>query len=322
MNRVQQQRTKTRQTTPIAKQAPKFGRGRVKVHVRRVTQRIFNMISWKVMFYISAISLGYTFGPTLVEKYMGLSHEDSMQAPPHPHRGATTQNGKLGYKHDVYFARRTKYPRKMRLAVKNEQSVCEHPPGKDVEGRIGYLGLSKIQVVPPSADMKKVLCIVYTHSNRHDVLENIVETYGQRCDGFLAASNVTDQKIGAVNILHEGPESYDNMWQKVRSTFAYVHDHYLGEFDFFHIGGKFDKKSRSSILAQNICKAAHLFLINLARYKYRRQHVCRCRKSQVRRHADIKGNSSHHTHIYGRRLDASTPSTTAVLWRWVGLHPQ
>ena len=32
-------------------------------------------------------------------------------------------------------------------------------------------------------------------------------------------------------------EAYDNMWQKTRSTWAYIHDNYLDEFDFFWLGG-------------------------------------------------------------------------------------
>ena len=37
-------------------------------------------------------------------------------------------------------------------------------------------------------------------------------------------------------------EKYENIWQKVRSTWAYIHDIYLvgpykGQFDWFYIGG-------------------------------------------------------------------------------------
>ena len=37
--------------------------------------------------------------------------------------------------------------------------------------------------------------------------------------------------------MHEGPESYFNMWQKIRSMWAYAYDNYRNDYDFFHIGG-------------------------------------------------------------------------------------
>jgi glycoprotein-N-acetylgalactosamine 3-beta-galactosyltransferase len=59
----------------------------------------------------------------------------------------------------------------------------------------------------------------------------------QRCDGFFAASNRTDPSLGTVNIPHDGPESLDNMWQKVRSIWSFVYDTYYDQYDWFHIGG-------------------------------------------------------------------------------------
>jgi hypothetical protein len=40
-----------------------------------------------------------------------------------------------------------------------------------------------------------------------------------------------------LNLLHEGPEMYDNMWQKTRSMLSYMYDHYLNDFDFFFLCG-------------------------------------------------------------------------------------
>jgi glycoprotein-N-acetylgalactosamine 3-beta-galactosyltransferase len=83
----------------------------------------------------------------------------------------------------------------------------------------------------------RVLCMVYTHEGSHDHVRAIYNTWGRRCDGFWAASNVTDESIGAIHLPHQGPESYTNMWQKVRSMWAYAYDHYLDQFDYFHICG-------------------------------------------------------------------------------------
>jgi glycoprotein-N-acetylgalactosamine 3-beta-galactosyltransferase len=53
----------------------------------------------------------------------------------------------------------------------------------------------------------------------------------------MVASNKTDVSINAVDIPHEGPEEYFNIWQKVRSIWDYVYDNYYDDYDWFHIGG-------------------------------------------------------------------------------------
>jgi hypothetical protein len=42
----------------------------------------------------------------------------------------------------------------------------------------------------------------------------------------MVASTKTDKKLGTVNIPHEGPEEYNNIWQKVRSMWSYIYDNY------------------------------------------------------------------------------------------------
>ena len=53
----------------------------------------------------------------------------------------------------------------------------------------------------------------------------------------MVGSNKTDVSIGAVDIPHEGPEEYNNIWQKVRSMWGYIYDNYYDKYDWFHIGG-------------------------------------------------------------------------------------
>lgn len=38
-------------------------------------------------------------------------------------------------------------------------------------------------------------------------------------------------------IKHEGPETYSNMWQKVRAIWKYISFHYKDDFDWFVLGG-------------------------------------------------------------------------------------
>lgn len=59
----------------------------------------------------------------------------------------------------------------------------------------------------------------------------------QKCDGFMVGSNKTDPSVHAVSIPHEGEEEYNNIWQKVRSMWSYIYDHYYEKYDWFHIGG-------------------------------------------------------------------------------------
>mmetsp|Transcript_6299 Transcript_6299/g.14537 ORF Transcript_6299/g.14537 Transcript_6299/m.14537 type:complete len:529 (-) Transcript_6299:69-1655(-) len=84
----------------------------------------------------------------------------------------------------------------------------------------------------------RLMCLVYTmadaHSNR---IRAMRETWAGGCDGFLAFSTESDPRLPAISLEHEGPESYDNMWQKVRSIWRFVGTHYLEDYDFFFQGG-------------------------------------------------------------------------------------
>lgn len=113
---------------------------------------------------------------------------------------ALDENGNPGYIHDTKHLRHNLLPF-------TKGDTCEVPFGQGAEGKAGYRGLKKIQIMPPTQDEKKVLCLVYTHSGAHNRVRAIAETYGPRCDGFMAASNQTDASIGAVNLLHEGAEA-------------------------------------------------------------------------------------------------------------------
>lgn len=84
----------------------------------------------------------------------------------------------------------------------------------------------------------KIMCMIYTMASAHPTkIRAIRETWAGGCDGFLAFSTESDPRIPAISIPHQGPEEYDNMWQKVRSIFAFVGKHYLEDFDFFFQGG-------------------------------------------------------------------------------------
>ena len=62
-------------------------------------------------------------------------------------------------------------------------------------------------------------------------------TWGRRCDGFVAFSNQTVVDLNMLDLQHDGPESYHNMWQKTRRVWTYLQQHYGNEYDMFHLGG-------------------------------------------------------------------------------------
>ena len=71
-----------------------------------------------------------------------------------------------------------------------------------------------------------ILCFVLFHK-RPDLKYN-----SQKCDGFMVASTKTDKGLGTVNIPHEGPEEYNNIWQKVRAMWSYIYDNYYEKVSF------------------------------------------------------------------------------------------
>lgn len=113
------------------------------------------------------------------------------------------------------------------------EELCAHPNDGDAE-------ILKRVDVWPDAEMGKprILCFSYTLSKAHDTaVNNLRMTWAQRCDGYLAMSDLTEPSIPSIDIKHKGPEAYENMWQKIRSIWLYLHKHHLHDFDYFVSGG-------------------------------------------------------------------------------------
>jgi hypothetical protein len=83
----------------------------------------------------------------------------------------------------------------------------------------------------------RILCAMYTYSGMRDLARTQALLWGHKCDGFIAFSNETIESLGMIDLEHDGDESYDNMWQKTRSIWSYIYDHYLDDYDYFHLGG-------------------------------------------------------------------------------------
>lgn len=89
------------------------------------------------------------------------------------------------------------------------EALCQHrnDGDEDVLDRV---------TVWDGAEMGKprIMCISFTLEKYHDpAVQNVRRTWGQKCDGYLAMSDVTDLELPSLDIRHEGPEAYENMWQ-------------------------------------------------------------------------------------------------------------
>ena len=170
-------------------------------------------------------------------------------------RGARDANGNFGYVHDATHIRKlygdgSEKPQPWKLGNGpndlSYQDICA-PPGMGLEGTYGYQALTeKIQIANTTSTESfdkngpKIMCVLYSYQGGSDKVQAIVETWGRRCDGFLAMSNTTQPEIGFVDIAHGGPHhsgDYGSVWQRVRAIYAYLYHHYLDEYDFFHICG-------------------------------------------------------------------------------------
>eukprot|EP01064_Diplonema_japonicum_P036088 TRINITY_DN8005_c0_g1_i1.p1 TRINITY_DN8005_c0_g1~~TRINITY_DN8005_c0_g1_i1.p1 ORF type:complete len:410 (+),score=75.13 TRINITY_DN8005_c0_g1_i1:1166-2395(+) len=113
-------------------------------------------------------------------------------------------------------------------------SLCSSPVHSAGGGDI----VRKIQHMQPPLDSPKVLCMVYTMEKNHVTkVKAQTATWASGCDGFVAMSTVHDPSVPAIQVVHEGPEAWENMWQKVRSIWAWANSTQIENYDYFLIGG-------------------------------------------------------------------------------------
>ncbi|KAL3916477.1 MAG: hypothetical protein SGARI_007948, partial [Bacillariaceae sp.] len=135
------------------------------------------------------------------------------------------------------------------LVTDNNREFCEpmNPVGKphgdinkDLLDAVPIRGMPLVSSSQQGQQERapRILCMIYTMEGAHaDRIRAIRETWAGGCDGFLAFSTRSDPRIPAISLPHDGPEEYNNMWQKVRSIWSFVGSHYLDDFDFFFQGG-------------------------------------------------------------------------------------
>ncbi len=179
----------------------------------------------------------------------------------HPRVGARDENGSYGFVVDPYLVRRSmihrmkesnyhksidgRWTSSLSLTSDEYHEICNKSVGEGYGEKtlneVRFLRpVRVVPFVPPSAP--KVLCVVYTHAGVSYRVSAITETWGWKCDGFFAASTITvrdpmQSGFGSIDLVHRGEEEYKNMWQKTRSILAYIYEHYLDEFHYYHICG-------------------------------------------------------------------------------------
>ncbi|KAL7520445.1 hypothetical protein ACHAWX_006249 [Stephanocyclus meneghinianus] len=162
----------------------------------------------------------------------------------HPHKGALDEKGNFGYVHDETFLAKSPPAFEFKDDSEKEKLCKKGDPNYIMLTEKVFVDLTSHEAAEKRAEHElsqkkraKIFCLVYTIEKFHDRIPAIKETWGKKCDGFMVASTKTDVALGTVAIPHEGPEEYNNIWQKVRSMWSYIYDNYYEKYDFFHIGG-------------------------------------------------------------------------------------
>ena len=131
----------------------------------------------------------------------------------HPHMAALDEQGKPGYIHDAEALQKNP----PQFTFDKQKARCSH---NDATMQI----LSQRVFVDMTAHTRaekmaqdgiqsraRIFCHIYTIEQNNERVQAIRETWGQKCDGFMAASTVTNRTLNTVNISHQGPEEYKNM---------------------------------------------------------------------------------------------------------------
>src|SRR5438132_737994 len=72
-------------------------------------------------------------------------------------------------------------------------------------------------------------------------MEAIAETWGRRCQKLVFVSGGEDDEgvdmmpgwTNAVHVRLNIPDDYASLWQKTTAAFRYIHDHFVGDADWF-----------------------------------------------------------------------------------------
>lgn len=122
-----------------------------------------------------------------------VQHTDAPPIGDHPHYGALDADGSRGYVFDPFALRRS--PPRMSF-LPSKEKLCKKGGARGL-GDADYKMYQHVKVSQLTEASKKarVLCTIYTYPDHHATHVTAArETWGQRCDGFMAVSTKTDER--------------------------------------------------------------------------------------------------------------------------------
>lgn len=106
-------------------------------------------------------------------------------------------------------------------------TACQPEPTTAADPALSFLcddpAISFLQVLdpPPISVRPKVLCIVLTHGKNHETrLQTILDTWGQKCHQFIAASDLDEPLRKAIKV--NATSGYWSIWDKLMKTLQLV----------------------------------------------------------------------------------------------------
>lgn len=93
--------------------------------------------------------------------------------------------------------------------------------------------LDRIMVAPTLSEKRdKILCFMMTHDGSHRTkVTTVMETWGSKCDGWLIASNGTDEALGTTTM--QTPARYTYLWIKLNETVHLIASQFIDQYDWF-----------------------------------------------------------------------------------------
>jgi hypothetical protein len=81
-------------------------------------------------------------------------------------------------------------------------------------------------------DKVKILCMIMTHPKNHRTKAiHIQNTWGKRCNKLVFISSEKDLVLDTIVLPMK--ETRDALWNKTRTSFLYLYDHFRHDYDFF-----------------------------------------------------------------------------------------
>ena len=150
--------------------------------------------------------------------------------------GTTTKNK---YQYDSLFLQKKKI--KMSCQFDKAKLCVEIGSSNATEGS-AYPEIKRIRAHIESTKKEpniKLFCTIYTYSGNSKFSDAQRETWTNKCDGVFFSSDVTNFTTGHFNLpsISRHGYKYKGMIQRLRSIYAFIYDHFLEQYDYFHFCG-------------------------------------------------------------------------------------